>query len=199
VHWGPASDTRRDIRARPTQGRVAPAKGNARLPERPRDEGGPREARPASLHHLVSQVPKQHQGRGPKAPEGLDRHRHEGQGGGHPLGVQEDRDEEGRKGGGVGRIATSAAPAAAKKAAMASKGGGEPQAKLAGVQGKGELGDHRVRLHGSRRRVLHQVKGGEKRLPFSSDLGDGQHPGQRQRLSRWLLTGRTQRTWRRRG
>jgi hypothetical protein len=32
---------------------------------------------------LVGQVPEQRQGRGPKAPEGLDRHRHEGQGGGH--------------------------------------------------------------------------------------------------------------------
>jgi hypothetical protein len=46
---------------------------------------------PASLHSLVSQVPEQRQGRGLKAPEGLDRHRHEGQGGGHltirmPLG-----------------------------------------------------------------------------------------------------------------
>jgi hypothetical protein len=44
---------RRDVRARPTEGRVAPAKGNAKLPKRPRDEGGPREARPASLHGLL--------------------------------------------------------------------------------------------------------------------------------------------------
>jgi hypothetical protein len=36
------------------------------------------------LHSLVGQVPEQRQGRDPKAPEGLDRHRHEGQGGGHP-------------------------------------------------------------------------------------------------------------------
>jgi hypothetical protein len=36
---------------------------------------------PTSLHWLVSQVPDQRQG--PKAPKGLDRHRHEGQGGGH--------------------------------------------------------------------------------------------------------------------
>jgi hypothetical protein len=35
AHRGPASDTRRDVRARPTKGRVAPAKGNAKLPERP--------------------------------------------------------------------------------------------------------------------------------------------------------------------
>jgi hypothetical protein len=47
--------------------------------------------RPASLHRLVSQVPEQCQGRGPKAPDGLDQHRREGQGGGHlpiraPLG-----------------------------------------------------------------------------------------------------------------
>jgi hypothetical protein len=49
AHRGPASNMRRDVRARPTQGRVAPAHGNAKLPERPRDEGGPRETRPASL------------------------------------------------------------------------------------------------------------------------------------------------------
>jgi hypothetical protein len=88
---GPASGTRRDVRARPTQGRVAPAKGNAKLPERPRDEGGPREARPASLHCPVGQVPELRQGWGLEAPEGLDRNRHAGQGGGHqpirtPLG-----------------------------------------------------------------------------------------------------------------
>jgi hypothetical protein len=77
AHRSPASGTRRDVRARPTQGRVAPAKGNAKLPERPRDEGGPREARPASLHGLVGQVPEQRQGRGPKAPEGIDRRRHQ--------------------------------------------------------------------------------------------------------------------------
>jgi hypothetical protein len=73
AHRGPASGTRRDVRARPTQGRVAPAKGNSKLPERPRDEGGPREARPASLHCLVGQVPEQRQGRGPKAPKEIDR------------------------------------------------------------------------------------------------------------------------------
>jgi hypothetical protein len=83
THRSLAGGTRRDVRARPTQGRVAPAKGNAKLPKRPQDEGGPREARPASLHGLVGQVPEQRQGWGPKAPEGLDRHRHEGQGGGH--------------------------------------------------------------------------------------------------------------------
>jgi hypothetical protein len=44
------------------------------LPERSRDEGGPREARSASWHRLGSQVPEQRQGWGPKAPEGLDRH-----------------------------------------------------------------------------------------------------------------------------
>jgi hypothetical protein len=66
AHRGPASGTRRDVRARPTQGRVAPAKGNAKHPERPRDEGGPTEARPASLHRLVGQVPGQRQGRRPK-------------------------------------------------------------------------------------------------------------------------------------
>jgi hypothetical protein len=51
---------------------------------------------------------------------------------------------KGRKGGGVGRIATSAAPTAAKRAASAARGGCEPQAKPAGAQGKGKLGDHRV-------------------------------------------------------
>jgi hypothetical protein len=50
AHRISASGTRRDVRARSTQGRVAPAKGNSMLPERPRDEDGPREARPASLH-----------------------------------------------------------------------------------------------------------------------------------------------------
>jgi hypothetical protein len=54
AYRGPASGTHRDIRAQPTQGRVAPAKGNAKLPERPQDEGGPREARPASLSTLSS-------------------------------------------------------------------------------------------------------------------------------------------------
>jgi hypothetical protein len=54
-----------------------------KLPERPRDESGPREARTTCLHRLVSQVAEQRQGRGPKAPNGLDRHRHEGQGGGY--------------------------------------------------------------------------------------------------------------------
>jgi hypothetical protein len=57
------------------------AKGIAELPERPQDESGPGEARPASLHRLGSQAAKQRQGRGSKAPEGLDRHWHEGQGG----------------------------------------------------------------------------------------------------------------------
>jgi hypothetical protein len=75
--------SRCDVRPRPTQGCVAPAQGNAKLPERPRDESGPSEARPVSLDHLVSQVVEECQGRGPKAPEGLDRHRHEGRGGGH--------------------------------------------------------------------------------------------------------------------
>jgi hypothetical protein len=37
----PASGTRRDVRARPAQGRVAPGKGNAKFLKRPRDEGGP--------------------------------------------------------------------------------------------------------------------------------------------------------------
>jgi hypothetical protein len=83
AHQGPSRGSRRDVLARPTQGRIAPAKGNAELPERPRYEGDPREARPASLHRLVIQVPEQRQGRGPKAPEGLERHQHEGQGGGH--------------------------------------------------------------------------------------------------------------------
>jgi hypothetical protein len=64
---GPARVSRRGVRARPTQGRVALAKGKAKLPERPRDEGGPREASP---HCLVSQVPEQRQGWAPKESEG---------------------------------------------------------------------------------------------------------------------------------
>jgi hypothetical protein len=52
AHRGPARGLRRDACARLTQGRVALAMGNAELPEYPRDEGGPREARPASLHPL---------------------------------------------------------------------------------------------------------------------------------------------------
>jgi hypothetical protein len=91
AHRGLASGTRRNVRARPTQGRVAPAEGNAELAGRPQDEGGLREAGPAGLHSLVGQVPKQRQGRDPKGPEGLNRHRHEGRSGGHlpiraPLG-----------------------------------------------------------------------------------------------------------------
>jgi hypothetical protein len=78
---GSGRGPRRDVRARLTQGHVAPTKGNADLSRAPRDEGSPREARPASLHRLVSQVPAQCHG--PKAPKGLDRHRHEVQGGGH--------------------------------------------------------------------------------------------------------------------
>jgi hypothetical protein len=54
AHRGPARGSRRDVRARPTQGRVFMAKGNPELPERRRDACGPREARPASLHRLVS-------------------------------------------------------------------------------------------------------------------------------------------------
>jgi hypothetical protein len=37
AHRSLAGGTRRDVRARPTQGRVATAKGNAKLPKRPRD------------------------------------------------------------------------------------------------------------------------------------------------------------------
>jgi hypothetical protein len=81
---GPASGPRSDVRPRPTQGRVAPAQGNAKLPERLRDESGPTETRPACLTCLVNpRVPEQRQGRGLKVPEGLDRHWHEGQGGKH--------------------------------------------------------------------------------------------------------------------
>jgi hypothetical protein len=88
---GPARGSCRDVRARPTQARVDPAKGKAELPEHPRDVGGLREARPVSLNRLASQVPENRQGEGPKTPEGADRHGHKGQGGGHlpiraPLG-----------------------------------------------------------------------------------------------------------------
>jgi hypothetical protein len=48
-------------------GSRCPANGNAKLPERPLDESGPRNARPTSLHRLVSQNAKQQQGRGSKA------------------------------------------------------------------------------------------------------------------------------------
>jgi hypothetical protein len=72
AHQGAARGRRRDVCARQTQGRVAPAKGNAKLLERLRDEGGPREAKSASLHCLVGQVPGQRQGRVSKAPEGFD-------------------------------------------------------------------------------------------------------------------------------
>jgi hypothetical protein len=83
AYQGPASGLRRDVRPRRTQGRVAPAQGNAKLPGRPRDESGLREARPACLNGLVSQVAEQRQGRGPKAPEGPNRHQQEVQGGRH--------------------------------------------------------------------------------------------------------------------
>jgi hypothetical protein len=75
---------------------------------------------------------------------------------------------KGRKEGGAGRC---------QKGSIGLKGGGEPQAKPAGAQGKGELGDHRVRLHVSRRRVLNQVEGGEKHPPFGgSDVGGEPRP-----------------------
>jgi hypothetical protein len=45
THRGPASGTRRDVRVRLTQGRIAPAKGNAKLAERSQDRGGQRGAR----------------------------------------------------------------------------------------------------------------------------------------------------------
>jgi hypothetical protein len=43
AHPVPARRPRRNVRARRTQGRVAPARGDAELPERLRDEGGQRE------------------------------------------------------------------------------------------------------------------------------------------------------------
>jgi hypothetical protein len=57
------------------------------------------------------------------------------------------------------------------------EGGGEPQAKPAGAQGKGKLGDHSVQLHDSGRRALHQVEGGEKHPPLGgSELGGEPRP-----------------------
>jgi hypothetical protein len=57
------------------------------------------------------------------------------------------------------------------------KWGGEPQAKPTRAQGKGELGDHRVRPYGSGSRMLHQVEGGEKHLPFGGvDVGGELRP-----------------------
>jgi hypothetical protein len=64
AHRGPASGSHR---ARPTQERVAPCRSSAKLPELPRDESGPREAKPASLHRLVSQVAEQR--RAPRRPK----------------------------------------------------------------------------------------------------------------------------------
>jgi hypothetical protein len=66
-------------------------------------------------------------------------------------------------------MATSAAPDAAKKAASASRG---VVRRRPNPSGKGELRNHRVRLHLSRRRVLHQVEGGKRHLPFGdSNVG----------------------------
>jgi hypothetical protein len=45
--------------ARAEHDRATSRKGNTKLSERPRDEDGPRVARPASLHRLVSHVPEQ--------------------------------------------------------------------------------------------------------------------------------------------
>jgi hypothetical protein len=82
---------------------------------------------------------------------------------------------KGRKRGGVGRRATSAAHK--KSASAALQGGGDPQAKPSGAQGKGKLGNYWVRPHGSRWRVRHQVEGGEKYLPFSGgDVGGEPRP-----------------------
>jgi hypothetical protein len=53
--------------------------GNAELPERPRDEGVPRDARAPGLRSMVCQETKQRQRRGPYAPERLHRQRHEGE------------------------------------------------------------------------------------------------------------------------
>jgi hypothetical protein len=75
---------------------------------------------------------------------------------------------KGQKGGDAGRR---------QEGGIGLEGGGEPQAKPAGAQGKGELGDNGVRLHVGGRRVLNQVKGGEKHPPFGgSDLGGEPRP-----------------------
>jgi hypothetical protein len=89
---GPASSVRRDVV--PDQHTDALPRNRAMLSSQSAPEmiaaqesPGP----PACLHRLVSQVAEQRQGQGPKVPKGLDRHWHEGQGGGHlpiraPLG-----------------------------------------------------------------------------------------------------------------
>jgi hypothetical protein len=76
------------------------------------------------------------------------------------------------------------------------KGGGEPQAKPAEVHGKGELGNHRIRLHVSGRRVLHHVVGSEKLPPFGgSDVGESRDHAVMQ--VRWVRRAcREERSWR---
>jgi hypothetical protein len=70
---------------------------------------------------------------------------------------------KGRKGNGAGHC---------QESGIGLKGGGKPQAKPTKAQGKGELGNHRVRLHVSGRRVFYQGEGGEKHPPFG-----GSHVG----------------------
>jgi hypothetical protein len=72
---------------------------------------------------------------------------------------------EGAKGGWRGPHSHVGGASRCEEGGIGLEGGGEPQAKPAGAQGKGELGDHRVRLHVSGRRVPHQVEGGEKHPP----------------------------------
>jgi hypothetical protein len=55
---------------------------------------------------------------------------------------------------------------------LSLEGGCEPQVEPPGAQGKGELGEHRVRLHGIERKVLYQGEGGVEHLPFCG--GDGE-------------------------
>jgi hypothetical protein len=79
---------------------------------------------------------------------------------------------EGAKGGRRGPHGHVGSAGRCQEGGVGLEGGGETQAKPAGAQGKGELGNHRVRLHLSRTSVLHQVEGGKKHLPFGgSDVG----------------------------
>jgi hypothetical protein len=84
---------------------------------------------------------------------------------------------EGAKGGWRGPHGNVGGAGRCQEGGIGLKGGGEPQAKPAVAQGKSELGDHRVRLHVSGRRVLNQVEGGERHPPFGgSDLGGEPRP-----------------------
>jgi hypothetical protein len=85
---------------------------------------------------------------------------------------------EGLKGGRRGRHRHVSGASRCEEGGVGLAGSGEPQAKTSGAQRRGELGNHRVRLHGSGRRVLHQGEGDKKHLPFgSANLRGEPRPG----------------------